>query len=134
MRMGIFKDAKKQADDAMQAAMGQAGAQGGAGWANQNLAAAQAETNAVKSEAAAIDVDNDPAFAPIEGVAYKDYIALCIKMQPAGADEAKQLEIAKANGYDEAKWKAVSGGYTKRCMENQKFARRLGMDVMAADK
>ncbi len=74
------------------------------------MAAAQAETNAVKSQAAAIDVDNDPAFAPIEGVAYKDYVALCIKMQPAGTDEAKQLEIAKANGYDEAKWKAVSGG------------------------
>ncbi len=132
--MGLFKDAKKQADDAMQQAMQTAGAQGGAGWANQQMAAAQAETNAVKSEAAAIDVDNDPDFAPIEGVAYKDYVALCIKMQPAGTDEAKQLEIAKANGYDEAKWKAVSGGFTQRCMENQKFARRLGMDVMAADK
>jgi hypothetical protein len=132
--MGLFKDAKKQADDAMQQAMGDVGAQGGAGWANQAMAAGQAEANAVKSEAAAIDVDNDPAFAPIEGVSYKDYIALCIKMQPAGTDEAKQLEIAKANGYDEAKWKAVSGGYTQRCMENQQFARRLGMDVMAADK
>jgi hypothetical protein len=27
----------------------------------------------------------------------------------------------------------VSDGYTKRCMENQQFARRLGMDVMAGD-
>jgi hypothetical protein len=41
--------------------------------------------------------------------------------------------IAKANGYDEAKWKAVSDGYTQRCMQNQQFARRLGMDAMAGD-
>jgi len=132
--MGIFKDAKKQADDAMQQAMGNAAAQGGAGWANQAMATGQAEAAAVRSEAEAIDVDNDPAFAPIEGVSYRDYVALCIKIAPAGTDEAKQIEIAKANGYDEAKWKAVSGGFTQRCIENQKFARRLGMDVMAADK
>jgi hypothetical protein len=130
--MGIFKDAKNQANDAMKQAMDAAGAAGGAGWANQAMAAGQAETQAVRSEAEAIDVDNDPAFAPIEGVSYKDYVALCVKIAPAGTDEAKQIEIAKANGYDETKWKAVSGGYTQRCMENQKFARRLGMDVMAA--
>ena len=129
--MGMFKDAMKQADDAMQQAMQQAGAQGGAGWANQQMAAAQAESNAVKSEAAAIDVENDPDFAPIEGVAYQDYVALCIKMAAAGTDTAKQFEIAAANGYPEAQWKTVSDAYTKRCMENQKFARRLGMDVMA---
>ena len=132
--MGMFKDAKKQADDAMQQAMSQAGAQGGAGWANQQMAAAQAETNAVKSDAAAIDVDNDPDFAPIEGVAYKDYLALCLKMQPAGQDTAKQIEIAKANGYTEEKWKTVSAAYTARMTSNQRFARRFGMDVMAADK
>jgi len=132
--MGMFKDAKKQAEDAMSQAMSQAGAQGGAGWANQQMAAAQGESNALKSQAAAIDVDNDPAFAAIDGVAYKDYVALCIKMQPAGADTEKQLEIAKAHGYTEEKWKAVSGGFTQRCMENQQFARRLGMDVMAGDK
>jgi hypothetical protein len=131
--MGIFKDAKKQADDAMQQAMGNVEAQGGAGWANQAMATGQAAAAAVRSEAEAIDVDNDPAFAPIEGVSYRDYVALCIKIAPAGTDEAKQIEIAKANGYDEAKWKAVSGGFTQRCIENQKFARRLGMDVMAAD-
>jgi len=132
--MGMFKDAKKQADDAMQQAMGQAGAQGGAGWANQQMAAAQAETNAVKSDAAAIDVDNDPDFAPIEGVAYKDYLALCLKMQPAGQDTAKQIEIAKANGYTEEKWKTVSAAYTARMTSNQRFARRFGMDVMAGDQ
>jgi hypothetical protein len=132
--MGIFKDAKKQADDAMQQAMGNVEAQGGAGWANQAMATGQAAAAAVRSEAEAIDVDNDPAFAPIEGVSYRDYVALCIKIAPAGTDEAKQIEIAKANGYDEAKWKAVSGGFTQRCIENQKFARRLGLDVMAADK
>jgi len=132
--MGMFKDAKKQADDAMQQAMSQAGAQGGAGWANQQMAAAQAETNAVKSDAAAIDVDNDPDFAPIEGVAYKDYLALCLKMQPAGQDTAKQIEIAKANGYTEEKWKTVSAAYTARMTSNQRFARRFGMDVMAGDQ
>ena len=132
--MGMFKDAKKQADDAMQQAMSQAGAQGGAGWANQQMAAAQAESNAVKSDAAAIDVDNDPDFAPLEGVSYKEYLALCLKMQPAGADTAKQAEIAKAEGWSEEKWKTVSSAYTKRMTENQKFARRFGMDVMAGDK
>ena len=132
--MGMFKDAKKQADDAMQQAMSQAGAQGGAGWANQQMAAAQAESNAVKSDAAAIDVDNDPDFAPIEGVAYKDYLALCLKMQPAGQDTAKQIEIAKANGYTEEKWKTVSSAYTARMTSNQRFARRFGMDVMAGDQ
>jgi hypothetical protein len=130
----MFKDAKKQADDAMQQAMSQAGAQGGAGWANQQMAAAQAETHAVKSDAAAIDVDNDPDFAPIEGVAYKDYLALCLKMQPAGQDTAKQLEIAKANGYTEEQWKTVSEAYTARMTSNQRFARRFGMDVMAGDQ
>ena len=36
--MGMFKDAQKQGDDAMKQAMSQAGAQGGAGWANQQFA------------------------------------------------------------------------------------------------
>lgn len=130
--MGALEDAKKQAEEAVQAAMRQGQMQGGA-YANANIAAAQAETAAVKNEAAAISKD-DPMFAPIEGVAYDDYVALCVKMQPAGADSAKQLEIAKAEGWSEEKWKKVSDGYTKRCMENQQFARRLGMDVMAADK
>jgi hypothetical protein len=130
--MGALEDAKKQAEEAVQAAMRQGQMQGGA-YANANIAAAQAETAAVKNQAAAISKD-DPMFAPIEGVAYDDYIAICVKMQPAGADTAKQLEIAKAEGWSEEKWKKVSDGYTKRCMENQQFARRLGMDVMAADK
>jgi len=130
--MGKLDDARKQAEEMMQQAMTQGQAQGGA-YAAANIAAAQAESAAVKNEAAALD-KNDPMFAPIEGVSYDDYVALCVKMQPAGTDTAKQLEIAKANGYDEAKWKAVSDGYTQRCMQNQQFARRLGMDVMAADK
>ena len=130
--MGKLDDARKQAEEMMQQAMTQGQAQGGQ-YAGANIAAAQAEAAAVKNEAAALD-KNDPMFAPIEGVGYDDYVALCVKMQPAGADTAMQLEIAKANGYDEAKWKAVSDGYTKRCMENQQFARRLGMDVMAGDK
>jgi hypothetical protein len=54
-------------------------------------------------------------------------------MQPAGTDTAKQLEIAKANGFTEEQWKKVSDGYTQRCVENPVFARRLGMDVIAAD-
>ena len=130
--MGALEDAKKQAEEAVQAAMRQGQMQGGA-YANANIAAAQAESAAVKNEAAAISKD-DPMFAPIEGVAYDDYVALCVKMQPAGADTAKQLEIAKGEGWSEEKWKKVSDGYTKRCMENQQFARRLGMDVMAAAK
>ncbi len=130
--MGKLDDARKQAEEMMQQAMTQGQAQGGQ-YAAANIAAAQAESAAVKNEAAALD-KNDPMFAPIEGVSYDDYVALCVKMQPAGTDTAKQLEIAKANGYDEAKWKAVSDGYTKRCMEHQQFARRLGMDVMAGDK
>lgn len=129
--MGKLDDARKQAEEMMQQAMTQGQAQGGQ-YAAANIAAAQAESAAVKNEAAALD-KNDPMFAAIEGVSYDDYVALCVKMQPAGTDTAKQLEIAKANGYDEAKWKAVSDGYTKRCMENQQFARRLGMDVMAGD-
>jgi hypothetical protein len=129
--MGKLDDARKQAEEMMQQAMTQGQAQGGQ-YAAANIAAAQAESAAVKNEAAALD-KNDPMFAPIEGVSYDDYVALCVKMQPAGTDTAKQLEIAKANGYDEAKWKAVSDGYTQRCMQNQQFARRIGMDVMAAD-
>ena len=130
--MGALEDAKKQAEEAVQAAMRQGQMQGGA-YANANIAAAQAETAAVKNEAAAISKD-DPMFAPIEGVADDAYIATCVKTEPAGADTAKQLEIAKAEGWSEEKWKKVSDGYTKRCMENQQFARRLGMDVMAAAK
>ena len=129
--MGKLDDARKQAEEMMQQAMTQGQAQGGQ-YAAAGIAQGQAEAAAVKNEAAALD-KNDPMFAPIEGVAYDAYVALCVKMQPAGTDTAKQLEIAKANGYDEAKWKAVSEGYTQRCMQNQQFARRLGMDVMAAD-
>jgi len=129
--MGKLDDARKQAEEMMQQAMTQGQAAGGQ-YAAANIAQAQGEAAAVKYEAAALD-KNDPMFAPIEGVAYDDYVALCVKMQPAGTDTAKQLEIAKANGYDEAKWKAVSDGYTQRCMQNQQFARRFGMDVMAAD-
>jgi hypothetical protein len=130
--MGAIEDAKKQAEEAVQAAMRQGQMQGGA-YANANIATGMAESAAVKNEAAALSKD-DPMFAAIDGVSYDDYIALCVKMQPAGADSAKQLEIAKANGFTEDKWKSVSDGYTKRCMENQQFARRLGMDVMAAEK
>ena len=130
--MGKLDDARKQAEEMMQQAMTQGQAQGGQ-YAAAGIAQGQAEAAAVKNEAAALDTKNDPMFAPIEGVAYDDYVALCVKMQPAGTDTAKQLEIAKANGYDEAKRKAVSEGYTQRCMQNQQFARRLGMDVMAAD-
>jgi hypothetical protein len=130
--VGALEDAQKQAEEAVQAAMRQGQAQGGA-YAAANIAQGLGETAAVKDAANAIPKD-DPMFAPIEGVAYDDYIALCVKMQPAGADTAKQLEIAKAEGWSEEKWKKVSDGYTKRCMENQQFARRLGMDVMAAAK
>jgi hypothetical protein len=130
--MGKLDDARKAAEAAMQQAMQQGQAAGG-GYAAQNIAQAQAESLNVKNEAAALDTAIDPAFAPIEGVSYDDYVKLCVKMQPAGADTAKQYEIAAANGYDEATFKKVSDGYTKRCMENQQFARRLGMDVMAGD-
>jgi hypothetical protein len=130
--MGALEDAKKQAEEAVQAAMRQGQMQGG-GYANAAMATGLGEAAAVKNEAAAIPKD-DPMFAAIDGVSYDDYVALCVKMQPAGADSGKQLEIAKANGFTEEKWKSVSDGYTKRCMENQQFARRLGMDVMAADK
>ena len=128
--MGKLDDARKQAEQMVQQAMQQGQAQGA--YTAANIAAAQGEVGALESEAQAIAPD-DAMFAPIEGVGYDDYVKLCVKMQPAGTDTAKQLEIAKANGYDEAKWKTVSDGYTQRCMENQVFARRLGMDVMAAD-
>ena len=92
--MGKLDDARKQAEEMMQQAMAQGQAQGGQ-YAAANIAAAQAESNAVKAEAAALD-KNDPMFAPIEGVSYDEYVALAVKMQPAGTDTAKQLEIAQA--------------------------------------
>ena len=115
----------------MQQAMQQGETHGGA-FAAANIAAAQRDVAAKKDEAQGVDAD-DPMFAPIEGVSYDDYVTLCVKMQPAGTDTAKQLEIAKANGFTENTWKKVSDGYTQRCMQNQVFARRLGMDVMNAD-
>jgi hypothetical protein len=127
--MGAIEDAKKAAEDAVQQAMQQAQAQGGA-WANNNIGAAQAESAAAKAQSANMDM-SDPIFAPVDGVSYDDYVALCVKMQPAGVDTAKQTEIAVANGFTEEKWKAVSGEFTKRCTQNQNFARKLGMDVMA---
>jgi hypothetical protein len=129
--MGALEDAQKQAEEMMKQMQQQAG-MSGAGAAN--LAAAQAETDALKQQAAELDTKNDPAFAPIEGVAYDQYVALCVKMQPAGTDTAKQEEIAVANGLTKEQWKKVGDGFTKRCTENQQFARRLGMDVMAAAK
>ena len=129
--MGAIEDAKKAAEEAVQAAMQQAQAAGG-GFANNNIAAAQAESAAAKAGSENMDM-NDPIFAPVDGVSYDDYVALCVKMQPAGADTAKQTEIAVANGFTEDKWKAVSAEFTQRCTQNQNFARKLGMDVMAAD-
>lgn len=125
--MGKLDDARKQAEAMMQQAVQKGGA-----FAAPGIAAAQADVAAIRGEAQAVDKD-DPMFEPIEGVAYDEYVALCVKMQPAGADSAKQLEIAKANGFTEEQWKAVSDGYTQRCVQNQVFARRLGMDVMNAD-
>ena len=127
--MGAIEDAKKAAEEAVQAAMQQAQAQGGA-FANMNIGAAQAESAMAKQQSADID-PNDPVFAAIEGVTYDQYVQLCKKMQPAGADTAKQQEIALANGLTEAQWKAVSEGFMERMTSNQAFARRLGMDVMA---
>lgn len=129
--MGALEDAKKQAEEMVQKAMQQHQDAGGQ-FANPNFAAAQAEVDAVRGEAANLDT-NDPMFAPVDGFSYDDYIALCVKMQPAGLDTAKQEEIAAANGLSPEKWKTVSEGFTQRCIENQAFARRLGMDVMAAD-
>jgi len=126
--MGALEDAQKQADEMMKQAMAQGGQ-----YAAANIAVGQAESAAVKQEAAELDL-NDPAFAPIEGVSYDDYVALCVKMQPAGADAAKQEEIAVANGFTKEKWKTVSDGYTQRCIANPVFARRLGQDVMAGGK
>ena len=130
--MGALEDAEKQAEEMMKQAMAQGQAQGGA-FANPNIAAAQAEVAAIRQETAELDL-NDPAFAPIEGVSYDDYVALCVKMQPAGADAAKQEEIAVANGFTKEKWKTVSDGYTQRCIANPVFARRLGQDVLAGGK
>jgi hypothetical protein len=127
--MGAIEDAKKAAEEAVQAAMQQAQAAGGA-YANNNIAAAQAESAAAKAGSANMDM-SDPIFAPVDGVTYDDYVALCVKMQPAGVDTAKQTEIAVANGFTEEKWKSVSAEFTKRCTQNQNFARKLGMDVMA---
>jgi ethanolamine utilization protein EutQ (cupin superfamily) len=127
--MGAIEDAKKQAEAAVQAAMQQAQAQGG-GFANMNIGAAQAESAMAKKQSADMD-PNDPVFAPIEGVTYDQYVKLCVKMQPAGTDTAKQEEIAVANGLTKAQWKAVSEGMMERMKSNQNFARRLGMDVMA---
>ena len=128
--MGALEDAQKQAQDAVAQAMAQAGNNPAA---LANMAAAQADADAAKAGAASIDTSG-PEFQPIDGVSYDDYIALCVKMQPAGTDTAKMVEIAKANGIDEAKWKSVSEGFTKRCTDNPQFARRFGMDVMAAAK
>jgi hypothetical protein len=128
--MGAIEDAQKAAQEAVSKAMAQAGNNPAA---LNNLAAAQAETDAAKAGSAAMDT-NGPDFQPIDGVSYDDYVALAVKMQPAGTDNAKILEIAKANGLDEAKWKKVSDGFTKRCTGNPQFARKLGMDVMAAAK
>jgi len=125
--MGKLDDARKQAEAMMQEALQQ-----GSAFTAPNIAAAQADVAAIRGEAQAVDRD-DPVFEPIDGVTYDEYVALCVKMQPAGADSAKQLEIAQANGFTEEKWKAVSDGYTQRCVQNQVFARRLGIDVMNAD-
>ena len=128
--MGAIEDAQKAAQEAVSKAMAQAGNNPAA---LNNLAAAQAESDAAKASSANMDTSG-PEFQPVDGVSYDDYIALAVKMQPAGTDTAKQLEIAKANGFDEAKWKKVSDEFTKRCMANQQFARKLGMDVMAGAK
>jgi hypothetical protein len=130
--LGALEDARKQAEELVQQTMKQAQAQGG-GFANANIAAAQAESAAAKQDAAGMDTSG-PEFQPVEGVTYEQYVALCVKMQPAGTDTAKQTEIAVANGLTEEQWKKVGDAFTKRCIDNPKFARRLGMDVMAGDK
>jgi len=128
--MGAAEDAMKQAEEAMKQA--QALAKDNP-YAQAAYAEAQGVADARHAQAAELD-PNAPEFQPIDGVSYDDYVKLCVNLQPAGTDTAKQEELAVANGLTKEKWKTVSEGFTKRCLDNQVFALRLGNDVMAAGK
>jgi len=129
--VGAIEDAKKQAEEMMAQFQQQATAQGG-GYAAANIAVGTAESDALKQQAMAMDTSG-PEFQPIEGVTYDQYVQLCVKLQPAGTDAAKLQELAIANGLTAEQWKAASEGFTQRCVQNQMFARRFGLDVIAAD-
>jgi hypothetical protein len=74
--------------------------------------------------------DDDPIFAPIDGIDLATYARLAKKGQAAGVtDEAGMAAIAEAEGIDPATWSTASKGWIDRMGQNmavgQKFRQHL---------
>ena len=74
--------------------------------------------------------DDDPIFAPIEGISLQEYARLAKIAQGQGVtDEAGMAAIATAEGHDAAAWSAAAKGWIDRMGQNmavgQKFRQHL---------
>ncbi len=74
--------------------------------------------------------DDDPIFAPIEGVDLPTYARVAKVAQGQGVtDEAGMSAVAQAEGIDPAAWSAASKGWIERMGQNmavgQKFRQHL---------
>jgi len=74
--------------------------------------------------------DDDPIFAPIEGISLQEYARLAKIAQSQGVtDEAGMAAIATAEGHDAAAWNTAVKGWIERMGQNmavgQKFRQHL---------
>ena len=77
--------------------------------------------------------DDDPIWAPIEGIDLPTYARLAKMGQNQGVtDEAGMAAIAQAEGYDAGAWSAASTGWIARMGQNMAVGQRFRQHLDAS--
>jgi len=77
--------------------------------------------------------DDDPIWAPIEGIGIEEYARLAKLAQDQGVtDEAGMAAIATAEGHDPAAWSAASKGWIDRMGQNMAVGQRFRQHLDAS--
>jgi len=130
--MGLFKKMADSAKDAANAASAAAGGAGGA--SNQDAAqAAMAQQRAMGIDTAnfggpsnAQVSDDDPIWAPIEGISLEVYAVTAKKASNLGVtDEAGMAEVAAQEGLDPAAFAAAAQGWVARMGQNMAVGQKF---------
>lgn len=126
--MGLFKKLSDKVVDAGQAAA--AAAQAQQPTSPEDVAAMQRaqgiDTAAFGGPSNAPVADDDPIWAPIEGIDMATYAKVAKKGANAGVtDEAGMAAVAQAEGIDPAAWAAAAKGWTERMGQNMAVGQRF---------
>jgi hypothetical protein len=77
--------------------------------------------------------DDDPIWAPINGIDIAEYARIAKKGQAAGVtDEAGMNAIAAAEGHDPAAWSAAASGWIERMGQNMAVGQRFRQHLDAS--